>query len=77
MTKYFGLFVGGVTALGVALIIIMSCGKPNPPLPPFDSDFVIEGALVKIEGKLKSGATVSMDEVKRSLKVAADLIDSK
>jgi hypothetical protein len=78
MNKYLSGFILFVTSLAVVVVVIMSCGKPTPPGPaPFDSDFVVEGNLIRLEAKIKSGSTISVSEAKRALKIASDLVDSR
>lgn len=68
--------IGATVILTVAIMIIVSCGKPAPP-DPSSSDFSLKSTGVLIEGKLKAGSSVTVAEALRTLQVAADMIGAK
>lgn len=65
----------------LTIIVVLACAKPTPPgpVPPPDpkTEFSLSGKNISVNGKLKPGAVSTVDEAKRSFKIAIDLLESK
>lgn len=60
----------------VVILVVLSCGKPTPPPGPDPlTEYSVRGPVSQIEGKLKPGAKATVEETKRYMQTAADIID--
>lgn len=71
-----------LNCLSVAvMLLLLGCEKlvpypvPTPPVPVPKSEFKIEGRTVVLEGKLKTGTALTIDEAQKSLAIAVELMD--
>lgn len=68
--------------IALSLFLFVSCSKtdpvvpPVPPVPPVTT-FTVGGSTVNIQGTLKPGAKVNVDQAKSALGLTVDLLDKK
>lgn len=75
MKDFWG-WVAALAAVSVVIImIVLSCGKPPGPGPDPLTDYTVKGPVSQIEGRLKPGVKASLEETKRFMQTAVDVID--